>query len=121
MSKSSKELAEVLRKCLKIFEDVGLKVSSRKFICCVPTLKYLGFEISEHGMTISEDNVASIKYAKPPKTLYEIRAFLGLANFFKSLCKNFSKMAEALVALTRKNISLLSWSEAAAFSSTVLL
>ena len=103
MSRSKPDLVDTLKKCLKIFADVGLKISSRKFLCCVPSLKYLGFQISESGITISEDNVASIKYAQLPKTLYEIRAFMGLASFFRQLCNNFSKMSAALVALTRKS------------------
>ena len=103
MSRSKLDLVDTLKKCLKIFADVGLKISSRKFICCVSSLKYLGFQISESGVTISDDNIASIKFAQPPKTLYEIRAFMGLASFFRQLCNNFSKMSAALVALTRNS------------------
>ena len=103
MGKNPAELVDALRKCLQIFSEAGLKANPRKFLCCVPSLKYLGFEISEHGLTISKDNINSIKYALPPTTLYEIRAFMGLANFFRSLCPDFSKMTAALVACTRKN------------------
>ena len=102
-SRSKTELVTTLTKCFQIFADAGLKISSRKFLCCVKSLPYLGFEINEDGATVSDDHINSIKLAKEPRSLYEIRAFLGLTSFFRGLCNNYSKMAAPLVAITRKN------------------
>jgi hypothetical protein len=50
-------------------------------------------------VTLSTDKMAAIKETRPPSNLKQIREFVGLANYFRFLIKDFSKMS----ALTKKD------------------
>jgi hypothetical protein len=46
--------------------------------------------------------MAAIRDTRPPSNLKQIREFVGLANYFRFLIKDFSKMSAPMAALTKK-------------------
>jgi hypothetical protein len=44
-------------------------------------VKYLGFELSEDGVSASAEKVKAVKEYPTPKNVKNVRAFLGLASF----------------------------------------
>jgi hypothetical protein len=44
--------------------------------------------------------MAAIRETRPPGNLKQIREFVGLANYFRFLIKDFSKMLAPMTALT---------------------
>jgi hypothetical protein len=64
-------------------------------------VQYLGYTINEEGVTLSVDKMAANRETKPPGNLKQIREFVGLANFFRFLIKDFSKMSAPMTALTK--------------------
>ena len=44
----------------------------------------------------------SLMEMKPPTTLSSVRGILGLANFYRSLLGNYSKLEQPLTCLTTK-------------------
>ncbi|GJQ96545.1 putative reverse transcriptase domain-containing protein [Tanacetum coccineum] len=56
--------------------------------------------------------IESIKDWASPKTLIEIRQFLGLAGYYRRFIKGFSKIAKPMTKLTQKNVKF-DWSEKA--------
>jgi hypothetical protein len=67
-------------------------------------LEYLGFEISEHGVTAREQNVEAIKSFPAPKCVKDVRAFLGSINYFRKSIISFANIATPLNQLLRKNV-----------------
>jgi hypothetical protein len=59
-------------------------------------------------VTLSTDKMATIRETRPPGNLKQIREFVGLANYFRFLIKDFSKMSAPMTALTKKD---LGWKE----------
>jgi hypothetical protein len=59
--------------------------------------------INEEGVTLSTDKMAAIRDTRPPSSLKQIREFVGLANYFRFLIKDFSKMSAPMTALTKKD------------------
>ncbi|WVZ89965.1 LOW QUALITY PROTEIN: hypothetical protein U9M48_036310 [Paspalum notatum var. saurae] len=57
---------------------------------------------------LSEKGVA-VDASKQPKTVTEIRSFLGLAGYYRRFIKDFSKTAKPMTSLTKKNAKY-SWS-----------
>lgn len=49
-----------------------------------------------------EDKVLKLKNASPPKSKKELRAFLGLANYYRKFIPNFASIALPLTDKTRK-------------------
>ena len=49
------------------------------------------------------EKLSSIKRMLPPKTLKEIKQFLGLIGYYRKFVPRFSDLARPLNALTRKN------------------
>jgi hypothetical protein len=81
----------------------GLKLNADKSIFVATTVQYLGYTINEEGVTLSTDKMAAIRETRPPGNLKQIREFVGLANYFRFLIKDFSKMSAPMTALTKKH------------------
>ena len=67
----------------------------------------LGFSITPEGLKISDVKKRSLKEWPNPTTVQQIQLFLGFVWFFHKFIKGFSKIAEALHALTWKGISFV--------------
>ncbi|GKC85971.1 putative reverse transcriptase domain-containing protein [Tanacetum coccineum] len=64
------------------------------------------------GIHVDPAKIESIKDWASPKTLTEIRQFLGLAGYYRRFIKGFSKIAKPMTKLTQKNVKF-DWSEKA--------
>jgi hypothetical protein len=66
-------------------------------------VQYLGFVLSENGVSASTDKVKAFREYPTPINVREVRAFLGLASFYRRLVPNFAQIAKHLTTLTRKD------------------
>ena len=64
------------------------------------TLKFLGFEISEAGLSIDQDKVRAVKNFREPKELTELKSFLGLATSVSAFIPDFATMTRDLWKVT---------------------
>jgi len=55
------------------------------------------------GIKIQEEKVAEVLEWPRPKTVKEVQKFLGLANYYRQLIKNFVKIAKLIYKLVRKD------------------
>ena len=85
---------------LKKLKDAGLHLNHSKCFFCHSSLEYLGHIISEHGIQPTAEKVCAIKEAPSPKNLAELRAFLGLLNYYSKFLPNLSSQ---LIPLLNKN------------------
>ena len=60
---------------------------------------------------MDRQKVDAILNYKPPKSVTEIRSFLGLEGYYRKFVEGFSKIVAPLTRLTRKEEPFL-WSEA---------
>ena len=63
----------------------------------------LGHVVSEKGIEVDKAKVDLISSLPPPKTVKEIRSFLGHAGFYRRFIKDFSKIAKPLCHLLAKD------------------
>jgi hypothetical protein len=66
-------------------------------------VQYLGYVLSENGVSASADKVKAVREYPTPKNAKDVRAFLGLASFYRRLVPSFAETAKPLTSLTRKN------------------
>ncbi len=66
-------------------------------------IEFLGFLIGTDGIKIDPKKTTSIVEWPVPKTVKEVQAFLGLANYNRKFVKDYSKIAIPLTNLTKKD------------------
>ena len=74
-------------------------------------MEFLGLVVGKSGLKVDTRKIQVIKDWETPKSVTEIRSFLGLAQFFTRFIKDFSKISAPLTKLTKKNQSILNWDE----------
>ena len=72
---------------------------------------YLGFEVSPQGIQASLDKVRAIIEWPRPKSVHDVRSFLGLASYYRRFVRGFSEMARPLTQMTRAGVEW-DWSTA---------
>jgi len=53
---------------------------------------------------MEEDKVAGVLNWPAPKTVRDVRKFLGLTNYYRQFVKDFAKIAQPLNNLTKKEV-----------------
>ena len=69
-----------------------------------PKVEYLGHVISRDGIQPTAEKVRAITEAPRPKDVAELRAFLGLVNYYGKFMKDASTVLAPLYSLLRKEI-----------------
>ena len=82
-----------------------------KYIWQTNKIKSVSIIVSHEGVHMAPEKVKAIETWKEPKTVKEIRSFLGFANYYYYFIKDFAKIAKSLVELIKKNIEW-SWTSA---------
>ena len=82
--------------------DLKLKEVKRNFL--KKHIQYLGHIVSGEGITPLPEKLDSIQKMLPPKTLKEVKQFLGLIGYYRKFIPRFSDLPRPLNALTRKNV-----------------
>jgi hypothetical protein len=67
----------------------------------------LGHVISPRGIEVDKAKVDLISNLPPPRTVKEIRSFLGHAGFYRRFIKDFSKISRPLCSLLAKDAPFL--------------
>ena len=93
-------LAEVLQR----LQANGLTVQRDKCEFMKPSLKYLGHFIDQDGIHPVNDKVEAIKTAPPHEDITQLRAFLGLVNYYQKFLPNLSEVLHPLHQLLRKDV-----------------
>ncbi|GKD05444.1 putative reverse transcriptase domain-containing protein [Tanacetum coccineum] len=82
-SKDEKEHEELLRQILELLKKEELYAKFSKCEFWIPKVQFLGHVIDCHGIHVDPTKIESIKDWASPKTLTEIRQFLGLAGYYR--------------------------------------
>lgn len=70
-------------------------------------IEYLGRTISQGQVQPSEQKVKALVEAPIPKTVKQVRQFLGLASYFRRYIAGFSTRTAPITKLTKKGVSFL--------------
>jgi hypothetical protein len=71
----------------------------------------LGYVVTEQGIEVDPAKIEAIKNWPQPKTVAQVRSFLGLAGFYRRFVKHFGSIAAPLNELTKKDVPFV-WGDA---------
>ncbi len=94
---------ETLKSVLKWLQVVSLKLKLTKCEFLKPRIKFLGHEVDKQGIHTVDDKIAAVAQFPQPKTVKNVRSFLGPAGYYALFIKNFAARANSLTQLLKKD------------------
>ena len=111
MGSSFEEHFDLVSKVLQTLQSYSIKVKISKCEFFQSSVEYLGHVVSETGISKTPDYVNRIADYPKPKTVGELREFLGLINFQRKFLPNCSAIQKPLSSMTTgKKSKPLQWS-----------
>lgn len=110
-SKTQEEHLEHVRQVLNMIRENKLYCKLSKCSFLQTELEYLGHLVGADGVRVNPKKVQAVQEFPRPTNVSELRAFLGLSNYFRKFIQNYADTAHPLTAQTGKN-SILTWDSA---------
>ena len=101
-----KHLGQVLER----LSQAGLKLKPSKCHFLTQQVEYLGHIITPQGIKPNPEREKAVRDFPVPTSLKDVRAFVGLASYYRRFIKGFAQIAHPLHCLTRKG-ALFNWTE----------
>ena len=95
---------ELLEKVLQRLQTFGLKIRPNKCEILKTEVDYLGHKISESGISPLAKSVDKIKNYPRPTNCRAVRRLVGMANWYRDFCKDFSTIVRPLTNCMSKQI-----------------
>ena len=95
---------------MKRLKSAGLRLKLDKCRFLQTEISFLGHKISDKGLAVDPEKISAIKNMPRPKTVKNVRSFVGMCSYFRAFIPNFSTMAKPLTDLTCKNAKF-HWTE----------
>ena len=93
---------EIVAEVLKQLEENDLYVKPEKCSWKTSKVNFLGVIMGQGKIKMEKEKVEGVLNWPVPKTVRDVRKFLGLANYYRWFIKNFATLAKPLNVLTRK-------------------
>ncbi|UYV77521.1 K02A2.6-like, partial [Cordylochernes scorpioides] len=109
----SDDFEEYLRRLqlvLNCLKKAGLCLNSKKCKFGAKTITVLGHEVSENGIRPDQEKIRAVRDFATPRSLKEVRSFLGLSSYYGRFIPNYAHVAQPLNDLLKKD-SAFNWNQ----------
>ena len=101
-----------MRELFQRLKEADLTIRPSKCILGTDNVDFIGHRLSEGVKGLHDDNVRKIMEAARPTTKKQVRAFMGLANYYREYVPNFAAVTVSLTDLLKKRQpNALKWEE----------
>ena len=101
---------ETMNRLMVIFDrlrSANLKLKAKKCILFAKKVKFLGHVISSEGVSTDPDKVKDVVSWHAPRTVRQIRSFMGMVNYYGRYIRNLQGIAHPLHVVTKRNARFL--------------
>ena len=110
-SRSVEEHEEHLRTVLQILRAEKLFANRKKCLFAQEQIEYLGHVVTRDGVAADPSKVKAMLEWPVPKSIRELRGFLGLTGYYRKFVKGYGKIASPLTDQLKKDC--FKWNEEA--------
>ena len=96
--------ANHLRIVLQALKDQQLYAKFNKCEFWLTEVKFLGHVVSASGVSVDPEKVEAVMSWERPKSVFEIRSFLGLVGYYSWFIEDFSRIVAPMTRLTWKGV-----------------
>ena len=107
---SFEEHIDHLRQVFQTLRRANLKIKLKKCFFCKANIEYLGHIVGQDGIQMDPKKVEKIKNFPVPHDLKSLRGALGLLSYYRKFIKDFSKHANPMNKLLKKETPFV-WTE----------
>ena len=90
---------EHLKRLEAVFQKLcaaGLKLKPSKCFFFREEIEYLGHVVSRKGISTNPKKIEAVSKWPTPKTVYDVRSFLGFVGYYRRFIKNFSRITKLI-------------------------
>ena len=90
---------EHLKRLEAVFQKLcaaGLKLKPSKCFFFREEIEYLGHVVSGKGISTNPKKIETVSKWPTPKTVYDVRSFLGFVGYYRRFIKNFSRITKPI-------------------------
>jgi hypothetical protein len=102
-SKSWEDHVQHVDKVLQLLKEQQLYAKPSKCFFGVKEVEYLGHIVSHEGVNVDPNKIKAMMDWSIPKTLKNLRGFLGLTGYYCKFVQNYGRIVAPLIALTKKD------------------
>jgi transposase InsO family protein len=99
---SEDDFLERTRKVLQRFREYNVTANPKKCSFGMQEVEYVGHVINEHGLSFSKEKLQKVLDFPEPKTMKEMKQFLGLVNYFRDHVRNHSTVVKPLHQMVKQ-------------------
>jgi hypothetical protein len=109
-SRTLEEHEQHIRRVLDALREQKLYAKESKCELFHHEVEFLGHRVGRDGVRMMEDKVQAIREWPTPRSVRDVRVFLGTAGYYRKFIRDFSAIAAPLSDLTKDGISF-AWAE----------
>jgi hypothetical protein len=106
-SKNWEDHLQHLEVVLAKLREVKLKLNPGKCCFAARSIVFLGHVVSHEGTRPDPSKVDAVVHFPVPKTVTDVRSFLGLTGYYRNYVKGYAQMAVPLFELTKKEVAFV--------------
>jgi hypothetical protein len=95
---------------LSRLREVNLKLNPSKCCFAAESIVFLGHVVSKKGTKLDLGKIDAVLHFPEPKTVTNVRSFLGLTRYYRKYIRGYSRLASPLFELTKKDVAFV-WNQ----------